>query len=84
VALGGSGADKQDQSRELELGVGVRVDFAVQIDLFVLRGYPFHGRVSLEMTAEDRKSIPRLAKKENGCVVFVANRKRKHSRCVPD
>jgi hypothetical protein len=26
----------------LEFGVGVRADFAVQIDLFVLRGDPFH------------------------------------------
>jgi hypothetical protein len=34
--------------RKLQLGVGVRADFAVQIDFFVLRGYPFHGRGSLE------------------------------------
>jgi len=27
----------------LELSVGVRTDFTVEIDLFVLRGYPFHG-----------------------------------------
>ena len=27
---------------ELQLGVGVRADFAVQVDLFVLRGCPFH------------------------------------------
>jgi len=26
----------------LEFGVGVRADFAVQIDFFVLRGGPFH------------------------------------------
>jgi hypothetical protein len=31
------------RSERLELGVGVRTDFAVQINLFVLRGYPFHG-----------------------------------------
>ena len=29
---------------ELELGVGVRADFAVEVDLFVLRGNPFHER----------------------------------------
>ena len=27
----------------LELSVGVRADFAVEVDLFVLRGGPFHG-----------------------------------------
>jgi hypothetical protein len=32
----------------LKLGVGVRTDFAVQVDLFVLRGNPFHERGSLE------------------------------------
>ena len=31
----------------LEFGVGVRADFAVQIDFFVLRGDPFHGDGSL-------------------------------------
>jgi hypothetical protein len=31
----------------LKFGVGVRADFAVQIDLFVLRGDPFHERGSL-------------------------------------
>jgi hypothetical protein len=36
----------------LQFGVGVRADFAVEIDLFVLRGNPFHVRRSLsEMTA---------------------------------
>jgi hypothetical protein len=32
----------------LKFGVGVRTDFAVQIDLFVLRGDPFHERLLLE------------------------------------
>jgi hypothetical protein len=32
----------------LKLGVGVRADFAVQVDLFVLRGNPFHERCSLK------------------------------------
>lgn len=31
----------------LKFGVGVRADFAVQIDFFVLRGDPFHERGSL-------------------------------------
>jgi hypothetical protein len=30
----------------LELGVGVRANFAVEVDLFVFRGGPFHGRSS--------------------------------------
>lgn len=34
--------------RKLEFGVGVRADFAVEIDFFVLRGDPFHGCGSLE------------------------------------
>ena len=34
-------------SGRLEFGVGVRANFAVQIDFFVLRGDPFHGRSSL-------------------------------------
>jgi len=32
----------------LKLGVGVRADFAVEVDLFVLRGNPFHERCSLK------------------------------------
>jgi hypothetical protein len=35
-------------ARELELGVGVGTDFAVQVDFFVLRSGPFHGRKLLE------------------------------------
>jgi hypothetical protein len=39
----------------LKLGVGVRADFAVQVDLFVLRGNPFHERCSLrELNDEGR------------------------------
>ena len=37
--------------RRLEFGVGVRADFAVEVDFFVLWGYPFHGRGSLEKTS---------------------------------
>jgi hypothetical protein len=32
--------------KELQFGVGVRADFAVQVDLFVLRGNPFHASCS--------------------------------------
>jgi hypothetical protein len=38
---------------ELQFGVGVRANFAVQVDLFVLRGYPFHGCGSLEKTSDN-------------------------------
>jgi len=31
----------------LKLGVGVRANFAIEVDFFVLRGNPFHGRGSL-------------------------------------
>jgi hypothetical protein len=34
----------------LQLSVGVRTDFAVQVDLFVLRCGPFHGNGSLNKT----------------------------------
>jgi hypothetical protein len=48
-----SGALETQPIRELKLGVGVRTNFAVEIDLFVLRGYPFHGGGSLEMNIDD-------------------------------
>jgi hypothetical protein len=39
-----AGGDRynRDWERWLEFGVGVGADFAVQVDLFVLRGGPFH------------------------------------------
>jgi hypothetical protein len=46
----------------LKLGVGVRADFAVQIDLFVLRGNPFHERGSFR-EFNDKGSIARHAGK---------------------
>jgi hypothetical protein len=39
----------------LELGVGVRADFAVQVDFFVLRGGPFH--VSKRSFAEIQRQL---------------------------
>jgi len=45
----------------LKLGVGVRADFAVQVDLFVLRGNPFHERCSFrELNDEGEDSTIRL------------------------
>jgi hypothetical protein len=32
------------ETEKLKLSVGVRADFAVQVNLFVLRGCPFHGK----------------------------------------
>jgi len=40
----------------LEFGVGVRADLAVEVDLFVLRGNPFHVRALLERS-DCRQSI---------------------------
>ena len=33
-----------DAVKRLQLGVGVRANFAVEVDFFVLRSSPFHGR----------------------------------------
>ena len=44
----------------LKFCVGVRADFAVQVDLFVLRGSPFHERRSLREINSER-SLARLA-----------------------
>ena len=41
----------------LELGVGVRADFAVEVDLFVLRGNPFHERRSLKFNDKREHSM---------------------------
>ena len=35
-------SDRWARFNELELGVGVRTDLTVEVDLFVLRGNPFH------------------------------------------
>jgi hypothetical protein len=48
----------------LELGVGVRADFAVQVDLFVLRGNPFHERLSLREFNDTREHSTGLGKGE--------------------
>src|ERR1700756_2395106 len=48
--------------RELQLSVGVRADFAVKIDFFVLRCGPFHGWL-LEIGTSKRP--PRIARPPN-------------------
>jgi hypothetical protein len=50
----------------LEFGVGVRADFAVQLDLFVLRGYPFHERGSLGEFNDEREDSTASGKVEEG------------------
>jgi len=50
----------------LELGVGVRADFAVQVDLFVLRGNPFHERRSLRKFNDKREHSMGARKEEEG------------------
>src|SRR5580765_3335186 len=50
----------------LKFGVGVRADFAVQIDLFVLRGDPFHERSSLRAFNARRKDSMGAEKRGRG------------------
>jgi len=35
--------DRIRRPKRLKLGVGVRANFAIEVDFFVLRGNPFHG-----------------------------------------
>ena len=35
--------DRIRRPKRLKLGVGVRANFAIEVDFFVLRGSPFHG-----------------------------------------
>jgi hypothetical protein len=50
----------------LKFGVGVRADFAVEIDLFVLRGDPFHERCSLRALNDRWKDSMRTEKEGRG------------------
>jgi hypothetical protein len=50
----------------LEFCVGVRADFAVQVDLFVLRGNPFHERGSLREFNDRQEDTTRSGKVEEG------------------
>jgi len=50
----------------LKLGVGVRADFAVQIDFFVLRGDPFHERGSLRVFNTKQRIAQSQEKEEPG------------------
>jgi hypothetical protein len=50
----------------LEFGVGVRADFAVQVDLFVLRSNPFHERGSFSEFNDKREHSTAFRKVEEG------------------
>ena len=50
--------ERQSKQERLEFGVGVRTDFAVQVDFFVLRRDPFHEVRSLRR-GDYAKSIAR-------------------------
>ena len=49
----------------LEFGVGVRTDFAVQVDLFMLRCGPFHGRRSFSEVMQDPERVSQVTKEGN-------------------
>lgn len=49
----------------LEFGVGVRADFAVEVDLFVLRCGPFHGRRSFVGVMQDPERVAQVTKEGN-------------------
>jgi hypothetical protein len=50
----------------LELGVGVGTNFAVQVDFFMLRGSPFHGRRSFGGTLKpDAESVSQIMEQGN-------------------
>ena len=65
---------------ELELGVGVRTDFAVQVDLFVLRGNPFHERRSLREINDKREHSTSEGIEEGGKTLIAAPESRGRSR----
>src|SRR5258708_15313623 len=67
---------------ELELGVGVRTDFAVQVDLFVLRGNPFHERRSLREINDKREHSTSEGIEEGGKTLIAAPESRGRSRRV--
>ena len=49
----------------LEFGVAVRTDFAVEVDLFVLRCGPFHRRRSFSLVIQDGETVSQLTKEGN-------------------
>jgi hypothetical protein len=49
----------------LEFGVGVRADFAVQFDLFMLRCGPFHERRSFSVVMQDPMRVSQVTKEGN-------------------
>ena len=73
--------------QKLDFCVGVRADFAVQIDFFVLRCGPFHGYDSLALVehrknnteTEEQKAQFKQASKRCSEGTRATNRKRKHA-----
>jgi hypothetical protein len=49
----------------LEFGVGVRANFAVEVDLFVLRCGPFHGAAPLVLVMQDPHRVSQVIKEGN-------------------
>ena len=72
------------QPSRLQLSVGVRTDFAIQVDLFVLRRRPFHGQVppgvSMHWTG---KRITRGWGEGNRKVFRTGRGRRKHGEYLP-
>jgi hypothetical protein len=56
------GPGGRELSEVLQFGVGVRADFAVQVDFFVLRCGPFHGRRLLENQNDGERAKNTTAK----------------------
>jgi hypothetical protein len=65
ICLGESGAEGTYIYR-LEFGVGVRADFAVEIDFFMLRCGPFHRWLLEDREQHCPDRITRFGAKENG------------------
>jgi len=58
------------QGSELEFGVGVRTDFAIQVNFFMLRGNPFHRRLSFSSRGgrDDKNKIAQAEEEGNSHV----------------
>jgi hypothetical protein len=58
--------------QRLEFGVGVRADFAVQLDFFMLRGNPFHRERSLSPGSKAKQAYhKRSGQKSTGKQVSI-------------
>jgi hypothetical protein len=76
----------QIDSGRLDFGVGVRANFAVQFDFFMLRGSPFHGYDSLALvkqrqnnteSEEQKAEFPPTKCGSQQSRIAVTNKKRK-------